>query len=154
MYSQQSSSKSSWITFGSILIPLAFAAVYFSGSINGSVADFLVRFAWEVIVSTLFSFSSSGEPGWLLFWIVIHFTWGLSYLYLGHLGLWLISALAGLVFTSGGLVFAALEADGLDGISRSTASSQMWILGVGLFTATFVILTAINTYSRSRARDA
>ena len=44
------------------------------------------------------------------------------------------------------------EAEGLDGASRSTASSQLWILGVGLFTAAFVLLTAADISRRLRAR--
>lgn len=153
LFGQESSTKNPWITFGSNLPPLGFTAVYFSGGINGNIADFLVRTAWDVIVLTLFSFDSSGEPVWLLLWIGIHATWGLSYLYLGRWGLWLLFALAGLVITSGGLVFAALESEGLDGTSRSTASSQVWILGVGLFTAAVVLLTSIDTFRRLRARS-
>ncbi len=136
------------------MLPLGFAAVYFGGAVSGNIADFLVRTAWDVIALTLFSFDSSGEPAWLLLWIGIHGTWGVSYLYLGRRGLWLLLALAGLVITSGGLVFAALEAEGLDGTSRSTASSQVWILGVGLFTAAVVLLTAIDTFRRLRTRKA
>ena len=133
------------------MLPLGFAAVYFSGAINGSIADFLVKIGWDVIVSTLFSFDSSGEPGWFLLWIGIHVTWGLNYLYLGRWSLWLLFALVGLVSTSGGLVFAALEAEGLDETSRSTASSQVWILGVGLFTAAVVLLNATDAFRRLRA---
>ena len=154
MFRQESSRKNPWITFGSNLLPLGLAAVYFGGAINSNIADFLVRTAWDVIVLTLFSFDSSGEPGWLLLWIGIHVAWGLSYLYLGRWGFWLLFALVGLVITSGGLVFAALESEGLDGTSRSTASSQVWILGVGLFTGAIVLLTSIDTYRRERVRKA
>lgn len=143
--------KNPWITFGSSLLPLGFAAVYFSGAINGNIADFLVRVGWDVIVLTLFSFDSSGEPGWLLIWIGIHVIWGLNYLYLGRWSLWLLFAFVGLVSTSGGLVFAALEAEGLDGTSRSTASSQVWILGVGLFTAAVALFNATDAFRRLRA---
>jgi len=153
LFRQESSRKNLWITFGSNLLPLGLAAVYISGAISDSIADFLVRTAWDVIVLTLFSFDSSREPGWLLLWIGIHLTYGLSYLYLGHWGLWLLFALIGLVITSGGLVLAALEADGLDGTSRSTASSQVSILGVGLITAAVVLFTSMDTFRRMRAHS-
>lgn len=83
----------------------------------------------------------------------MHLTWGLGYLYLGRWGRWLLTALVGLVITSGGLVFAALEAEGLDGIARSTASTQLWILGVALFTAAVVLFTPIEALRRLRAME-
>ncbi len=150
---QESSKKNPWIAFGGNLLPLGFAAVYFSGAISGNIADFLVKIGWEVIILTLFASPESGEPGWLLLWIGMHLTWGLGYLYLGRWGRWLLTALVGLVITSGGLVFAALEAEGLDGIARSTASTQLWILGVALFTAAVVLFTPIEALRRLRAME-
>ena len=65
-----------------------------------------------------------------------------------------MSAVTGLVITSGGLVFAALEAEGLDGASRSTSASQAWILGIGLFTVVVGVITVLDPSRRLRARQA
>lgn len=146
--------KNPWIAFLCNLFPLGFAAVYFGGAINSGIATVLVKIGWRALIFPLFASGAPGGPGWLLLWIGLHFTWGLGYLYLGRWVRWLLTALVGLVITSGVLMFASLfTALGLEGTVAlsSTPMTQLLSLGVALFTAAMVLFTSIDARRLLRA---